>query len=139
MTILLDTNVIMDALSERTPFDVEAKKILILGQSGKVKCRFSANSATDIFYLYSKARDVKAANAALDFLLNTYGVVSVTQDDCISALASPISDFEDALVAVCAKKANADYIITRDEKFLTENSPICIVSPNEFLSTHFHM
>jgi len=137
MTILLDTNVIMDALSERSPFDVAAKKILTLGQSGKLKCLFTANTATDIFYLYSKSRDVKEANVALDFLLNTYGVVSVTQGDCIEALTSPIADFEDALVAVCAKKANVDYIITRDEKFLAEDFPVKIISPDKFLSPQF--
>jgi len=137
MTILLDTNVIMDAIQERSPFDISAKEILMLGQAGKVKCLFSANAATDIFYLYSKARDVKAANAALGFLLKVYGVVAVTQDDCIEALDLSISDFEDALVTVCAKKANADYIITRDEKFLTEASSVTIVSPDEFLTTHF--
>ena len=137
MTILLDTNVIMDALQERSPFDTAAKEILVLGQSSKIKCLFSANAAADIFYLYAKARDVKSANAALDFLLSTYGVVSVTHEDCVMALASSISDFEDALVAVCAKKANADYIITRDEKLLSEESSVAIVSPDDFLSTHF--
>ncbi len=36
MTVLLDTNIIMDALQERQPFDIAAKKILLLGQSGKL-------------------------------------------------------------------------------------------------------
>lgn len=37
MTVLLDTNIIMDALQERQPFDIAAKKILLLGQSGDEK------------------------------------------------------------------------------------------------------
>jgi len=134
MTVLLDTNVIMDALQERSPFDIAAKEILMRGQSGEFTCLFTANAAADIFYLYSKARNMKSANSALDFLLKTYGVVSVTHEDCIAAQALPIEDFEDALVAVCAEKANADYIITRDEKFLTEDSPVKVISPSEFLA-----
>ena len=135
MIILLDTNIIMDALQERSPFDFPAKEILMRGQRGEFTCLFTANAAADIFYLYSKARDIKSANAALEFLLKAYGVVSVAHEDCVAALALPIEDFEDALVAACAKKANADYIITRDEKFLAEYSPVKAVSPYEFLNT----
>jgi len=133
MIVLLDTNIIMDALQERSPFDIPAKEILMQGQSGKLTCMFAANAATDIFYLYSKARDVQSANAALDFLLKTYKVVSVTHEDCTAALSLPIADFEDALVAACAQKAEADYIITRDEKFLTDASPVKVIAPSDFL------
>ena len=133
MIVLLDTNVIMDALQERAPFDAPAKEILLQGQKGKLTCLFTANAATDIFYLYSKARDLQSAQASLNFLLKTYKVVSVTHEDCTAALALPIADFEDALVAVCAKKANADYIITRDDKFLTVTTPVKTISSSKFV------
>ena len=133
MTILLDTNIIMDALQERSPFDIAAKKILMRGQSDDVTCMFTANAATDIFYLYSKASNIQSAQTALDFLLNTYKVVSVTHEDCLAARLLPIDDFEDALVVACASKAGADYIITRDEGFLRADSPVQIISPNDFI------
>ena len=133
MIVLLDTNIIMDALQERSPFDIPAKEILMQGQSGRITCLFTANAAADIFYLYSKARDINSANIALDFMLKAFRVVSITHDDCTSALSSPIADFEDALVAVCAIKANADYIITRDEGFLAENLAVEAISPSEFI------
>ena len=126
----------MDALQERSPFDTFAKEILLQGQNGEVSCFFTANAATDIFYLYSKYRGLKAAKTVLDFLLNTYGVVSVTHEDCFAALALPIADFEDALVVICAKKANVDYIITRDEKFLVETSPVKAITPNELINLY---
>ena len=59
MKILLDTNVIMDALQERQPFDIEAKEILKRGQDKEIDILFTASAATDIFYLYSKARGIK--------------------------------------------------------------------------------
>jgi len=133
MKILLDTNVIMDALQERQPFDAEAKEILLRAQNGEFSCCFTANAATDIFYLYSQARDMKSARQALNFLLATYRVVSVTHEDCISAMSIPIDDFEDALVSVCAKKAEMDYIISRDEKYLRDDSPVKVIEPGEFL------
>jgi len=118
MTVLLDTNIIMDALQERQPFDAAAKEILQRSQNGEFACLFTANAAADIFFLYGKARDLQSARTALSFLLSHYGVVSVTQDDCIGAISIGIDDFEDALVVVCAKKIEADFIITLDKKFL---------------------
>jgi len=135
MTVLLDTNVIMDALQERQPFDVEAKEILLRAQNGEFACCFTANAATDIFYLYSKARDLKSARQVMNFLLATYKIVSVTHEDCIDAMSIPIEDFEDALVCACAKKAEADYIVTRDDKFLRENSPVEVIEPKDFLKS----
>ena len=133
MTILLDTNVIMDALQERQPFDVEAKEILLRAQNGEFSCYFTANAATDVFYLYRKARDLKSARQVLDFLLATYKVASVTHEDCVNATSIPIEDFEDALVSACAEKAGADYIISRDDKYLRDNSPVKVITPKDFL------
>ena len=134
MTVMLDTNIILDALQERAPFDVPAKAILKLGQSGEVTCMFTANAATDIFYLYSKARDMRSAKTALDFLLKTYTVAAITHEDCAAALSLHIEDFEDALVAVCAQKAGSDYIVTRDVDFLGAVSPVKVISPDDFLA-----
>lgn len=134
MTVLLDTNIIMDALQERQPFDIAAKKILLLGQNGKIDCCFTANAATDIFFLYSKARNMKEANAALGFLLNTYKVVPITRADCLKALALPNEDFEDSLVEVCAKSINADYIVSCDEEFARFASEVKVIKPDELIS-----
>ena len=133
MTALLDTNIIMDALQERQPFDTPAKEILLRAQNGELKCCFTANAATDIFYLYGKARDLGSAKSALNYLLINYDVVSVSHEDCIKALSLPIDDFEDALVAVCAERSGVDYIVTRDEKFLGGESIVPLISPDELL------
>ncbi|MCL2249000.1 MAG: PIN domain-containing protein [Oscillospiraceae bacterium] len=133
MTVLLDTNIIMDALQERQPFDIEAKEILLRAQNAEFACYFTANTVTDIFYLYSRARDLKSARQVLGFLLATYKIVSVTHEDCINAMDIPIDDFEDALVASCAKKIEADYIISRDEKFLRGSSPVKVIDAKDFL------
>ena len=134
MTILLDTNIIIDALQERQPFDAPAKEIMRKARTKEITCCFTANAVTDIFYLYSKVRDLQSARSALTYLLENYSVVSVTQEDCISAMSFPIDDFEDALVVTCAKKAEVDYIITRDEKFLCDKSPVDIITPIELLN-----
>ncbi|MCL2633931.1 MAG: PIN domain-containing protein [Oscillospiraceae bacterium] len=133
MTVLLDTNIIMDALQERQPFDTAAKEILLRSQNGEFSFCFTANTITDIFYLYSKTRGMKPARNVLEFLLAAYKIISVSHDDCISALSIPIEDFEDALITHCAKKADVDYIITRDEKLLRDDKPVKTISPKDFL------
>ena len=133
MRVLLDTNIILDALQERQPFDIEAKEILKSAQDGKYSIMFTANAAADIFYLYRKARDIKSAIIALDFLLANYRVVSVTHEDCVAALSFPFEDFEDSLAVICAQKTNVDYIISRDDEFLHTNSPVKIITPRELV------
>ncbi|MDR3271257.1 MAG: PIN domain-containing protein [Peptococcaceae bacterium] len=49
-------------------------------------------------------------------------------------MAAGIDDFEDALVAVCAEKIKADYIVTRDETFLLCQSSVPLIRPEEFLT-----
>jgi len=133
MMVLLDSNVIMDALQERQPFDVEAKEILLRAQKGEYDCYFTANAATDIFYFYSKTHGTKFARQVMTFLLATYKFVSVTHEDYVNAMSIPIDDFEGALVSACAQKAEVDYIISRDEKFLRDSSPVKKIEPKDFL------
>jgi predicted nucleic acid-binding protein len=65
--------------------------------------------------------------------VSVVNVIPLTEADCSDALAMPMNDFEDALVAVCAKKAGVDYIVTRDDKFLQSNSPVPLISPDRLL------
>ena len=62
----------------------------------------------------------------------TVSIVGVDGDDLRSALSLPISDMEDALQAWCAKKANADALITRDPDGFAEVD-IPVISPAEFV------
>jgi len=81
-----------------------------------------------------KVATVKEASCQLfRYRIATNKIVSVTHEDCAIAMAIPIEDFENALVSACAKKAKADYIISRDEKFLKDDSPVKVIAPKEFL------
>ena len=66
MNVMLDTNVIMDAVQERQPFETEAKEIQLHAQSGEYNCYFIANAETEVFFLYRKARDIKSLKQSLN-------------------------------------------------------------------------
>ena len=61
-------------------------------------------------------------------------IIAVDGDDCANALILPITDFEDALVTVCAKKENIDYIVSNDNVYLQVDPQIAkVISSQGFL------
>ena len=137
MKILIDNNVILDALLKRSPFNEGAEKIMIACSETHEGC-ISVNSLTDIFYILRKLTDVPSANAAIIKLTELFDIITVTGDDCVSALELQIDDFEDALIVICGMNAGANYIVTRDNSFLNVKSGIPVISPDSLLDIINH-
>jgi predicted nucleic acid-binding protein len=130
---LLDTNVVLDALAAREPFRAEAERIFLLAAEEKFQAFVTANSITDMYYLVGKSASKAVARDALRNLLQVFAIVGINAQDCVRALESPMNDYEDALVAVCASKIGADYIITRDGDFLQAQTLVPTIDPAGFL------
>ena len=104
MRLMIDTNIILDVLLEREPFYEDSKRILSLCESGKIYGFISASTASDIFYLVRKAlHSTDEAYKALGNILNIVKILTVTNEDVNSAFAQHAPDFEDCLLATCAK------------------------------------
>lgn len=134
---LLDTNVLLDALTARESFKDDAEKIFLSAADDAFKGYITANSMTDIYYLVCKTTDKSTGKRALQNLLQLYTIIAIDGDDCDdceSAIEGPIEDFEDSLIVVCAQKIQADYIISRDKAFLRAESPVAIMQPADFLN-----
>ncbi|MDR1205659.1 MAG: hypothetical protein LBL26_09305 [Peptococcaceae bacterium] len=69
-------------------------------------------------------------------LIDNINIIDVTAADVKNALASAMSDYEDAMLAVSGQRWKADYIITRNEKDFRQ-SPVTALSPQAFLE-QFH-
>jgi len=67
---------------------------------------------------------------------NIFEVIDVTKSDCEKALGLPMDDYEDALLATCAKRRRIELIITRNLKDFAE-SPVKAISPDDFLTNYF--
>jgi predicted nucleic acid-binding protein len=130
---LLDTNIVLDALAAREPFREEAEKIFLLAARGAFEACITASSLTDIYYIARKTLSETEARAALQGLMSLFAVLPVTGEDCEEALQLPITDYEDALLQVCASHAGVDGIVTRDTAFLNASTPVATFSPKEFL------
>ena len=131
MKILIDTNVILDSLASREPYDKSADDIFDLIARNRVEGYLNTSSVTDIYYILRKTLGDAASRNEIRKILYVLQAIEITKSDCQTALDSPISDFEDALVVVCADKLYLDYIITRDEELLKLPNA---VSPIELLS-----
>lgn len=133
MKIMCDTNVIIDVLLEREPFAENSCKVLSLCEEHRVDGFISASSVTDIYYLVRKhTHSTDLAYKAVGKLLEIVKVCSVTNNDVLTAFQRKARDFEDCLMATCAKSIHCDYIITRNKKDF-EEFDIPLLTPTEFL------
>jgi predicted nucleic acid-binding protein len=130
MNILLDTNIIIDNFAVREPHNMNANKIFTLIIEERITGYINTSSITDVYYILRKSFNDQESRAMITTLLNLLQAIEVTKNDCFTALVSPIPDFEDALVTVCADKVDIDFIVTRDEDFLKIPKAI---SPIDFL------
>ena len=137
MKVVVDNNVVLDALLSREPFRANAEIIMIDLCSANHKGYITANSLTDIFFVLQKDIKTGEAKAAIRKLTELFEIIDVVKDDCTRALSIDMDDFEDAVVAVCANKARADYVVTRDKKFLKSNAPVAVIAPDELIEKLF--
>lgn len=131
--LLIDTNVILDFLLARKPFDVTAEKVLELAATEKAQLYMSINSFTDIIYFVCKEYDVNIVRGKMDELLDFFTVIEAGHKDASKSLKMiEFDDIEDAFQAHCAEKEHVDYIITRDLNGF-KNSNIPALLPDEYL------
>ena len=117
MKILVDTNVIIDALTGREPFKEAAEQIFMLAANQIEDMYITASSATDIYYLTRRhLHSAELAKNTISKLYELFYILDVTSNDCREALASEVKDYEDAVVTSCAQRNRMDYIVTRNIK-----------------------
>ena len=133
MKILVDTNVIIDALTGREPFREAAEQIFMLAANQIEDMFIAASSATDIYYLTRKhLHNTDQAKNTMTKLYELFYILDVTSSDCREALSSGVKDYEDAVIASCANRNRMDYIVTRNIRGY-ENSKVKVLLPDELL------
>lgn len=133
MKVLIDTNIVLDVLLRRADFFDASYNVLKLSTLDKTAIFVTANAITDIYYILRRAnKDTEKSKEAIIQLLELVSIADVIASDIMNALPSKVTDFEDALAGVIAKRIKADYIITRNTKDFN-NSPVPAIDPKDFL------
>jgi predicted nucleic acid-binding protein len=133
--VFIDTDVIIDFLTNRKPFSLESAKIFSLIDQKKIKGCVSSISFSNIYYVLRKFGTHKKVINSLQELSEMVDIVKVDGDIVKSALTSDFKDFEDSIQYFAAQEyKKVDCIITRNNKDYKDSS-LPVMTPETFLVT----
>lgn len=134
--VFADTDVCLDLLSGRKPYNSFAEKLFSLADNGKIKIFVSSISFANIDYIlrsqHSSSSISRQIIAKFKTLVTTLSVDSKTID---LAIASDFNDFEDAIQYYTAIEENISTFVTRNIKDY-KKAHIKVMTPETFLSKH---
>ncbi len=132
--IYVDTNIVID-MCDSTRAMHENSFAHITEYMEEEACELFINSDTlaNVFYILSNRStlDTSEVLEKMYFIHEIFTLVPIESDDVLMALdlcsenAKPYKDYEDAVQYVCAKKIEADLIMTNDKKFVSEDIELC--------------
>ncbi len=132
MLLLLDTNVILDAMLKRAPWHVDADSIIQAAAQGQVRCAATTLSLATSFYIGRKAIGAAAARIAVRDYLAAFEILPIDKQMLLDADAMPGADFEDNILIAAAMASALDAIVTRNPADFA-HSPISVWEPAELL------
>ena len=133
MQVLFDTNVVLDALLKRAPWDADAAACWKASDEGRIMGCLTASTLTDIFYISRKLKGIDIARDAVRICLDAFAICIVDRQALEQAIDLPSDDFEDNLQIACATLAGLDAIVTRDKDGF-QGSTIAVLTPIELLT-----
>jgi predicted nucleic acid-binding protein len=132
--IFIDSDVILDVLADREPFNLHAGRLFDRIDKGDVEAFTSPLVFANLFYLLRKQIGSSKASGHLKKLRILLKVLPMNDKIVDSALASPMQDFEDALQFHCAANAGVDTIVTRNSRDF-KGIPGALFTPEEYLKS----
>ena len=131
--VFLDTNVLLDFLLDREPYNNDIAEIINLSIEDSIELCVSSITITDTNYIISRAVGPKYALKKTKQILELVSVERVGESTVKRSAESKFKDFEDGVQNFCAVEANHKIIVTRNTKDFKESS-LSILTPKEFLS-----
>ncbi|PEN05107.1 PIN domain nuclease [Longimonas halophila] len=132
MTVLFDTNVVLDVLMDRDPYVQDATALFNHVERGQIQGLITSTTVTTIYYVGRKAIGERPIRARIQDLLHVFATVPVHESALQSVLNIDFRDFEDAVLHEAARQAGADGIVTRNARDFTA-ATLSIYSPTELL------
>ena len=131
--LFLDANVVIDLLAERHPLSDDAAFLLAEAYHKRVQLFVSPITFATASYLLGKHHSYTEVRGLLSNLRELVRVAAADERVVDDAIISGFSDFEDALQYYSAKKAKAEFIITRNSKDFAL-SQIPVMTAAEYLA-----
>ncbi|MBP5655666.1 MAG: PIN domain-containing protein [Clostridiales bacterium] len=135
MKVLIDTNVMIDAITKRDGASSFSADVIAMCSSNRITGFAAPHSFSNMYYILRKEYSDKNRRIIINEYCKILDVVSMNEDVINAALNNNnITDFEDAIQYASAESVGADYIVTRNVKDYGRSS-IKALSPEEFLRT----
>lgn len=133
MKLFLDTNIVIDVIANRKPFVEDSRIILNLCETGQAEGIISTLTLCTISYVLRKFATPGMMRTKLRDLRNILTPIDLSVSLLDKAIASSITDFEDAVQFYTVAYSDADVIITRNIKHFPQDN-IPVLTPTEFLT-----
>jgi len=131
--ILVDINVLLDVLAQRSPHYVASAAVWAAVENREVAGWVSANSVTTLYYLLRKISNHVTAMRGIRLVHEVFSIAPVDAALIEKALHSSLSDFEDAVQYESALRVKATAIVTRDVRHF-QHASIPAVTPEIFVA-----
>jgi len=131
--IFVDTDVCLDLLSGRKPFNAIAERLFTLADLGKIKICVSSLSFSNIDYILQSQYKISDSRKILATFKTLVSVLAVDDKIVDLAIVSDFVDFEDAIQYNTAIENNIKILLTRNLKDYRK-SIIQVMNPETFLS-----
>lgn len=131
--VLLDTNVVLDALLDREPWNTDARAIWQAHLGDQLAAHMMASAVTDIFYIARRHAGRDQAWVAVRACLDQLYLIPVGIGELQAAANFGGGDFEDNLQMACAARVGLDALVTRDPEGFA-GSPVEVIEPAELLN-----
>ena len=132
--LFLDTNIVIDFLTDRKPFSSLAGRLFDYSVKGEVKLYLSAVSYNNIYYVVRKVSSHKETIRILSSLIEMTEVIDSTSSIIKDSLNSDFNDFEDALQYYVALHHNINYFISNDKQLKKEGlTTLPVLKPSDYI------
>lgn len=132
MKILVDTNVILDVLYNRSEFVESSSKVWKYCEVNQIEGYISAMLVLNIVYILRKELTPQKTEQLIQQITMIFKIVELKSTDLKAAAEMFTSYYEDALLMCQASRINADYIVTRNIRDFND-SRVPALKPSELL------
>lgn len=133
MVLLIDANIILDVLMDRTGFVEQSAIIWKLCETEQIKGYVSTLTFANMMYVMRKELTPEKIEEVFRKLSLIFEFVDFSSAVLDRAVEMNWKDFEDAVQSATAEQVQADYIITRNVRDFA-NSKVIAFTPAELLA-----
>lgn len=133
MVLLIDANILLDVLLNRTDFVHDSSLIWKLCETGRARGYVSALTFANLVYIMRKQLNPEKIEEVLRKLSLIFEFTDFSVTDLAKAAEMNWKDFEDAVQSATAERVHATCIVTRNVRDFA-NSKVIALTPAEILA-----